>query len=137
MMAFHGRNGSLVVLLEGFEPVLGAPPGRVRRVYRNNPQPPLVGHRGQPVPELRGRQAAMAYQGWLWIIAVDPAYTSRWGAQHWLKTLQQNPEPCEPAARRKAGPTANPLEVARSYRNHSTPAPKTVRGADRAGLTPA
>src|ERR1035437_9996196 len=51
MMARHGRNGSLVVLLEGFEPVLGAPPGRVRRVYRNNPQPRLVGHRGQPVPD--------------------------------------------------------------------------------------
>src|SRR5450759_5790419 len=64
MMACHGRSGSLVVLLglllvllEGPQPVLGAPPGRVRRVYRNNPQPPLVGHRGQPVPELRGRQA--------------------------------------------------------------------------------
>src|ERR1035437_3842950 len=57
MMARHGRSGSLVVLLEGFEPVLGAPPGRVRRVYRNNPQPCRPGHRGQPVPELRGRQA--------------------------------------------------------------------------------
>src|ERR1035437_3966667 len=40
-------------------------------------------------------------------------------------------------ARNKAGPTDSPLEVARSDRNHSTPAPKTVRGADRAGLTPA
>ena len=49
--------GLLLVLLKGPQPVLGAPPGRVRRVYRNNPQPCLVGHRGQPVPELRGRQA--------------------------------------------------------------------------------
>src|ERR1035437_3609480 len=149
---------------------------------------------GLPTAQFRDRLAAMAYQAGLWVIAVDPAYTSRWGAQHWLRALQQNqqqtqqdhqasaasvsghhaaavaigrrartltvrrkrngprhgqrtmpgqppvsraPNPCEPAARNKAGPTDSPLEVARSYRNHSTPAPKTVRGADRAGLTPA
>ena len=45
---------------------------------------------GLPTAQFRDRLAAMAYQGWLWIIAVDPAYTSRWGAQHWLKPLQQN-----------------------------------------------
>ena len=149
---------------------------------------------GLPTAQFRDRLAAMAWAAGLWVIAVDPAYTSRWGAQHWLRPLQQNqqqtqqdhqtsaasvsghhvaavaigrrartlrvrrkrngprhgqrtmpgqppvsraPNPCEPAARNKAGPTANPLEVARSYRNHSTPAPKTVRGANRAGLTPA
>jgi hypothetical protein len=48
--------GLLLVLLKGPQPVLGAPPGRVRRVYRDDPQPCLVGHRGQPVPELCDRQ---------------------------------------------------------------------------------
>ena len=144
---------------------------------------------GLPTAQFRDRLAAMAWAAGLWVIAVDPAYTSRWGAQHWLGPLQQNQQdqasatsvsghhgaavaigrrahtltvrrkrngprhghrtmpgqppasitanPCEPAARNKAGPTANPLEVARSDRNHPTPAPKTVRGANRAGLTPA
>ena len=45
---------------------------------------------GLPTAQFRDRLAAMAYQAGLWIIAVDPAYTSRWGAQHWLKPLQQN-----------------------------------------------
>jgi hypothetical protein len=45
---------------------------------------------GLPTGQFRDRLTAMAYQAGLWIIAVDPAYTSRWGAQHWLKPLQQN-----------------------------------------------
>src|SRR5664280_2547120 len=45
---------------------------------------------GLPTAQFRDRLAAMAYQAGLWIIAVDPVYTSRWGAQHWLKPLQQN-----------------------------------------------
>jgi hypothetical protein len=51
--------------------------------------------------------------------------------------VSRTPNRASPQPGEKAGPTANPLEVARSYRDHSTPAPKTVRGADRAGLTPA
>src|SRR5665647_204006 len=45
---------------------------------------------GLPTAQFRDRLAAMAYQAGLWVIAVDPAYTSRWGAQHWLRALQQN-----------------------------------------------
>ena len=45
---------------------------------------------GLPTAQFRDRLAAMAYQAGLWVIAVDPAYTSRWGAQHWLRPLQQN-----------------------------------------------
>jgi hypothetical protein len=45
---------------------------------------------GLPTAQFRDRLAAMAQEAGLWIIAVDPAYTSRWGAQHWLKPLQQN-----------------------------------------------
>lgn len=44
---------------------------------------------GLPTAQFRDRLAAMAYQAGLWIVAVDPAYTSRWGAQHWLRPLQQ------------------------------------------------
>jgi hypothetical protein len=45
---------------------------------------------GLPTAQFRDRLAAMTYSAGLWIIAVDPAYTSRWGAQHWLKPLRQN-----------------------------------------------
>jgi IS605 OrfB family transposase len=42
---------------------------------------------GMPTGRLRARLASMADQTGIAIIAVDPAYTSRWGAQHWQKPL--------------------------------------------------
>ncbi|MGI5135180.1 IS200/IS605 family accessory protein TnpB-related protein [Streptomyces sp. CA-106110] len=40
---------------------------------------------GMPVSKLRARLVSMAAELGITIIAVDPAYTSRWGAQHWHK----------------------------------------------------
>ncbi|MEU9700851.1 IS200/IS605 family accessory protein TnpB-related protein [Streptomyces sp. NPDC047981] len=42
---------------------------------------------GLPVGKLRTRLVAMAAEAGLAIVAVDPAYTSLWGAQHWQKPL--------------------------------------------------
>ena len=42
---------------------------------------------GMPTGRLRARLSSMADQTGIAIIAVDPAYTSRWGAQHWQKPL--------------------------------------------------
>ncbi|WP_330286032.1 IS200/IS605 family accessory protein TnpB-related protein [Streptomyces sp. NBC_00576] len=42
---------------------------------------------GMPTGKLRARLASMADQTGIAVIAVDPAYTSRWGAQHWQKPL--------------------------------------------------
>ncbi|MET7892923.1 IS200/IS605 family accessory protein TnpB-related protein [Streptomyces mirabilis] len=42
---------------------------------------------GMPTGRLRTRLTSMADQTDIAIIAVDPAYTSRWGAQHWQKPL--------------------------------------------------
>ncbi|QYX80620.1 transposase [Streptomyces akebiae] len=42
---------------------------------------------GMPTARLRARLASMADAMGIAIIAVDPAYTSRWGAQHWKKPL--------------------------------------------------
>ncbi|MEA9999684.1 hypothetical protein QN367_11280 [Cryobacterium sp. RTS3] len=56
------------------------------------------GHRGKkfrrtvagiPTGAFRDRLTAMAANRGIWIIAVDPAYTSRWGEQHWAKPLQK------------------------------------------------
>ena len=51
-----------------------------RRKFRN-----LIS--GMPVARLRARLVSMAAELGITIVAVDPAYTSRWGAQHWLKPL--------------------------------------------------
>ena len=42
---------------------------------------------GMPTGKLRARLTSMAEETGIAIIAVDPAYTSKWGAQHWCKPL--------------------------------------------------
>ncbi|MFK0106186.1 IS200/IS605 family accessory protein TnpB-related protein [Streptomyces sp. NPDC091217] len=42
---------------------------------------------GMPVARLRARLVSMAAELGIPVIAVDPAYTSKWGAQHWQKAL--------------------------------------------------
>ncbi|MFF9041031.1 IS200/IS605 family accessory protein TnpB-related protein [Streptomyces sp. NPDC014892] len=42
---------------------------------------------GMPTGRLRARLTSMADATGLTIIAVDPAYTSKWGAQHWQKPM--------------------------------------------------
>ncbi|MFI8945444.1 IS200/IS605 family accessory protein TnpB-related protein [Streptomyces sp. NPDC053750] len=42
---------------------------------------------GMPTGRLRARLVSMADQTGITVIAVDPAYTSKWGAQHWQKPL--------------------------------------------------
>jgi IS605 OrfB family transposase len=43
---------------------------------------------GLPTARFRERLRGMAHRAGLIVVAVDPAYTSRWGAQHWTTTLQ-------------------------------------------------
>ncbi|MEU7381406.1 IS200/IS605 family accessory protein TnpB-related protein [Streptomyces sp. NPDC042207] len=42
---------------------------------------------GMPTARLRARLVSMAAELGVPVVAVDPAYTSRWGAQHWQKPL--------------------------------------------------
>ncbi|MDX3136929.1 transposase, partial [Streptomyces europaeiscabiei] len=42
---------------------------------------------GMPTGRLRARLSSMADATGIAVIAVDPAYTSRWGAQHWQEPL--------------------------------------------------
>lgn len=44
---------------------------------------------GLPTARFRERLRGMAHHAGLVVIAVDPAYTSRWGGQHWKAPLQQ------------------------------------------------
>jgi hypothetical protein len=43
---------------------------------------------GIPTGRFRDRLAQMAFNAGLAVVAVDPAYISRWGAQHWLAPLR-------------------------------------------------
>ncbi|BCJ76551.1 transposase [Catellatospora sp. IY07-71] len=42
---------------------------------------------GMPTGRLRARLLSMAAEHGLALVAVDPAYTSKWGAQHWRRPL--------------------------------------------------
>ena len=43
---------------------------------------------GVPTARFRDRLRGMAYHAGLTVVAVDPAYTSRWGGQHWNQPLR-------------------------------------------------
>lgn len=43
---------------------------------------------GIPTGRFRDRLTQMCANQGLWVVAVDPAYTSRWGREHWLIPLQ-------------------------------------------------
>ena len=43
---------------------------------------------GIPTGRFRDRLVQMAFNAGLSVVAVDPAYTSRWGAEHWLAPLR-------------------------------------------------
>lgn len=45
---------------------------------------------GIPTGKLRDRLVQMAANAGLSVIVVDPAYTSRWGAEHWLVPLREH-----------------------------------------------
>ncbi|MGI5326379.1 IS200/IS605 family accessory protein TnpB-related protein [Actinomadura nitritigenes] len=42
---------------------------------------------GMPTGKLRSRLVAMAAEAGLALVAVDPAYTSKWGAKHWREPM--------------------------------------------------
>jgi hypothetical protein len=59
---------------------------------------------GIPTRRFRDRLVAMAARRGLTVIGADPAYTSRWGGQHWRKPLQQ--QTSEPVTRHHAAAAA-------------------------------
>jgi hypothetical protein len=59
---------------------------------------------GIPTARFRTRLTAMAARRGIAVIGVDPAYTSKWGAQHWVKPLQQ--QTSEPVTRHHGAATA-------------------------------
>jgi IS605 OrfB family transposase len=102
----------------------GSRPGRGRpgRGFRR-----LVA--GIPTGKFRDRLTQMAANAGISVIAVDPAYTSRWGREHWLAPLQEQASPVPASghaaavvigrralghqARRRAGVTGGDQRISR------------------------
>jgi hypothetical protein len=59
---------------------------------------------GIPTARFRTRLTAMAHRRGIVVIGVDAAYTSKWGAQHWAKPLQQ--QTSDPVTRHHAAAAA-------------------------------
>ncbi|MEV1241618.1 IS200/IS605 family accessory protein TnpB-related protein [Nonomuraea sp. NPDC049750] len=66
---------------------------------------------GMPTGKLKARLTSMAQAAGISVIAVDPAYTSRWGAQHWQHPLTN---PKRPTSRHDAAAVA----IARRAQQH-------------------
>ena len=78
------------------EPGLCRGPRRRTRTPRSRPS---RGRRGRgfrravsgiPTGKFRDRLAQMAHNAGLTVVVIDPAYTSRWAAEHWLAPLREH-----------------------------------------------
>jgi IS605 OrfB family transposase len=91
------RHGCRAVVIEDLEFAGAREQGRERTGTR-----PSRGRRGRafrrlvagiPTAKFRDRLTQMTHNAGLSVIVVDPAYTSRWGGEHWLALLQQRVSP--------------------------------------------
>jgi IS605 OrfB family transposase len=102
---------------------------------------------GLPTARFRDRLIQMTANAGLHVIAVDPAYTSRWGGEHWLTPLRERDQVTTGhhaaavvigrrahghRARRRAGVTAGDQRIAR---RRAAPRAPQARAADRNGGT--
>ena len=88
------QHGARAIVIEDLDFAAARAEGRERHGSR-----PSRGRRGRafrrlvsgiPTGRFRDRLAQMAANAGLAVIVVDPAYTSRWGAEHWLAPLREH-----------------------------------------------
>jgi len=148
LIATAKEHGAHALVIENLDFTQARAEGRERTDSR-----PSRGRRGRafrrmvagiPTARLRDRLTQMAANAGLAVIVVDPAYTSRWAAQHWLAPLREHhPETTghhaaalvigrrglgHRARRRATGNRTAPEEAARpaQARTRTTPAPRTA-----------
>ena len=94
IIATARQHGARAVVAEDLDFAEARAEGRERAGSR-----PSRGRRGRsfrrlvaaiPTGKLRDRLAQMTANAGLHVIVVDPAYTSRWGAEHWLAPLREH-----------------------------------------------
>ena len=94
IIATAKQHGAHAIVIENLDFAEARAKGRER--HGSRPSRGRSGRRfrravsGIPTARLRGRLVQMACNAGLSIIVVDPAYTSRWAAQHWLTPLRQH-----------------------------------------------
>ena len=88
------QNGARAIVIEDLDFAEARAQGRERAGSR-----PSRGRRGRtfrrvvagiPTARFRDRLTQMASNTGLSVIVIDPAYTSRWGAEHWLAPLRKH-----------------------------------------------
>ena len=148
LIAAAKARGARAIVIEDLDFAAARAEGRERAGSR-----PSRGRRGRdfrrllsgiPTGKLRDRLVQMAANAGLRVIVVDPAYTSRWGREHWLTALREHhPEATghhaaalvigrrglgHRARRRATGTRTAPEEAARpaQARLRTTPKPETA-----------
>ena len=94
LIATAKARGGRAIVIEDLDFAEARAEGRERTGSR-----PSRGRRGRdfrravsgiPTGKLRDRLVQMAANAGLSVIVIDPAYTSRWGAEHWLRPLREH-----------------------------------------------
>jgi IS605 OrfB family transposase len=94
LIATAKARGARAIVIEDLDFAEARAEGRERAGSR-----PSRGRRGRdfrravsgiPTGKLRGRLVQMTANAGLSVIVIDPAYTSRWGAEHWLRPLREH-----------------------------------------------
>ncbi|HEX5304243.1 MAG TPA: hypothetical protein VFW50_45345, partial [Streptosporangiaceae bacterium] len=94
LIATAKEYGARAIVIEDLDFAQARAEGRERMGSR-----PSRGRRGRafrrtvadiPTGKLRDRLVQMAANAGLSVIVVDPAYTTRWGAEHWLVPLREH-----------------------------------------------
>ena len=148
LIATAKEHGARAIVIEDLDFAAARAEGRERHGSR-----PSRGRRGRafrrlvsgiPTGKFRDRLVQMAANAGLSVIVVDPAYTSRWGAEHWLRPLREHHPKAtghhaaalvtgrrglgHRARRRATGNRTAPEEAARpaQARTRTTPAPEAA-----------
>jgi IS605 OrfB family transposase len=94
IIATAAEHGARAIVIEDLDFAAARAEGRERAGSR-----PSRGSRGRafrravagiPTARLRDRLVQMAANAGLSVIVIDPAYTSRWAAEHWLRPLRNH-----------------------------------------------
>ncbi len=94
LIATAREHGARAIVIEDLDFTEARNEGRERHGSR-----PSRGKRGRwfrravsgiPAARFRGRLVQMTANAGLSVVVADPAYTSRWGAQHWLAPLREH-----------------------------------------------
>jgi hypothetical protein len=150
LIRIAGQRGCRAIVIEDLDFADARDQGRERHGRR-----PSRGKRGKgfrrlvagiPTARFRDRLTQMTRNAGLWVIAVDPAYTSRWGREHWLAPLREQASPIASGhhaaavvigrrahghrARRRAGVTSADQRISR---RRATPRAPVAGRADRDG----